>query len=107
MLTVTTLQKKGALIMPNIDIENYLEQDRWDFSNECNEWEETMANPNRIECSRIMSVMTELKIMKWQIYFSHLTIRTHWTIHVMTERRTIVRERIDRNCDVLPLLYFD
>jgi hypothetical protein len=25
--------------MPNIDIENYVEQDRWDYSNECNEWE--------------------------------------------------------------------
>ncbi len=25
--------------MPNIDIENYVEQDRWDYSNECNEWD--------------------------------------------------------------------
>jgi hypothetical protein len=25
--------------MPKIDIENYVEQDRWDYSNECNEWE--------------------------------------------------------------------
>ncbi len=33
------IAKKGALTMPNIDIENYLEQDRWDYSNECNEWE--------------------------------------------------------------------
>jgi hypothetical protein len=24
------IAKKGALIMPNIDIENYVEQDRWD-----------------------------------------------------------------------------
>jgi hypothetical protein len=24
--------------MPNIDIENYVEQDRWDYSNECNKW---------------------------------------------------------------------
>jgi hypothetical protein len=42
--------------MPNIDIENYVEQDRWDYSNECKEWEggmgesETMTNLNRIEC---------------------------------------------------------
>ncbi len=55
VLTVMTLQKKGALIMPNIDIENYVEQDRWDYSNECNEWEgggelETLTTPNRIEC---------------------------------------------------------
>jgi hypothetical protein len=33
------IAKKGALIMPKIDIENYVEQDRWDYSNECNEWE--------------------------------------------------------------------
>jgi hypothetical protein len=26
-------------VMPNIDIENYIEEDRWDYSNECNEWE--------------------------------------------------------------------
>jgi hypothetical protein len=49
------ITKKGALIMPNIDIENYVKQDRWDYSNECNEWEEggnqkKMTNPNRIEC---------------------------------------------------------
>jgi hypothetical protein len=39
VLTVMTLQKKGALIMPNIDIKNNIEQDRWDYSNEYNEWE--------------------------------------------------------------------
>ncbi len=33
------IAKKGALIMPNIDIEYYVEQDRWDYSNECNKWE--------------------------------------------------------------------
>jgi hypothetical protein len=31
--------KKGALIMPNIDIDNYIDQERWDYSNECNKWE--------------------------------------------------------------------
>jgi hypothetical protein len=25
--------------MPNIDIENYVEQNRWDYSNEYNKWE--------------------------------------------------------------------
>jgi hypothetical protein len=29
----------GALIMTNIDIENNIEQGRWDYSNEYNEWE--------------------------------------------------------------------
>jgi hypothetical protein len=30
------IYKKGAFKMPNIDIENYVEEDRWDYSNECN-----------------------------------------------------------------------
>ncbi len=40
--------------MPNIDIENYVEKDRWDYSNKFNKWEgedsETIPNPNRIKC---------------------------------------------------------
>jgi hypothetical protein len=31
--------KNGALIMPYIDIENSVEQDRWDYRNEYNKWE--------------------------------------------------------------------
>jgi hypothetical protein len=31
--------KKGEFKMPNIDIENYVEEDRWDDSNKFNEWE--------------------------------------------------------------------
>jgi hypothetical protein len=33
------IAKNGALIMPNIDIENNVEEDRWDYSNEYNKWE--------------------------------------------------------------------
>jgi hypothetical protein len=33
------IAKKGELIMPNIDFENYVEQDRWNYSNKYNEWE--------------------------------------------------------------------
>jgi hypothetical protein len=33
------IAKKGALIMPNVDIENNVEQERWDYTNEYNEWE--------------------------------------------------------------------
>ncbi len=34
------LSKKGEFKKPNIDIENYVEEDRWwDYSNECNKWE--------------------------------------------------------------------
>jgi hypothetical protein len=42
--------------MPNIDIEDNIEQDRWDYINKYNEWEggggesEPMTNPNRREC---------------------------------------------------------
>jgi hypothetical protein len=32
------ISKKGEK-KTNIDIENYVEEDRWDYSNECNEWE--------------------------------------------------------------------
>jgi hypothetical protein len=54
ILTVTTY-KKGEFKKPTIDIENYVVEDRWDYSNECNEWEgggssETITNSNRIEC---------------------------------------------------------
>jgi hypothetical protein len=38
VLTITTY-KKSEFKNPNIDIENYVEEDRWDYSNECNEWE--------------------------------------------------------------------
>jgi hypothetical protein len=45
-----------------------------------------------------MSVMAELEMMKWQIYFFHLTETTNWTIHVMTKRRKIVGEnKSDKN----------
>jgi hypothetical protein len=33
------IAKKGALIMPNIDIENNVEQDGWDYRNKYNKWE--------------------------------------------------------------------
>ena len=56
------ISKKGEFNKPSIDIDNYVEEDRWDYSNECNKWEggepETITNPNRIECQRTMSVMT-------------------------------------------------
>ncbi len=38
VLTVTTYQK-SEFEKPNIDIENYVEEERWDYSNECNKWE--------------------------------------------------------------------
>ncbi len=33
LLAVMTLQKKGELIMPNFDIEDNVEQERWDYTN--------------------------------------------------------------------------
>ncbi len=38
VLTVMTY-KKGESKKPNNDIENHIEEDRWDYRNECNEWE--------------------------------------------------------------------
>ncbi len=38
VLTVRTY-KKGKFKKPNIDIDNYVEEDRWDYSSECNKWE--------------------------------------------------------------------
>jgi hypothetical protein len=40
------IAQKGALIMPNIDIEDNIEQDRWDYSNEYNKWEGGEINNN-------------------------------------------------------------
>jgi hypothetical protein len=34
------IAKKDALIMPNIDIEDNVEQERWDYTNKYNKWEE-------------------------------------------------------------------
>jgi hypothetical protein len=33
------ISKKGEFKKPSIDIDHYVEEDRWDYSNECNEWE--------------------------------------------------------------------
>ncbi len=48
------ISKKGEFKKHNIDIDNDVEEDRWDYSNEWNKWEggdsETITNPNRIEC---------------------------------------------------------
>ena len=33
------IYKKGEFKKPSIDIDHYVEEDRWDYSNECNEWE--------------------------------------------------------------------
>jgi hypothetical protein len=38
VLTVRTY-KKGEFKMTNIDIENFIEEDMWDYSNECSKWE--------------------------------------------------------------------
>jgi hypothetical protein len=72
--------------MIDIHIGNYIEQDRWDYSNECNKWEggeiKNNDNPKQNKMLENYVVMTELEMMKWQIYFSHGTERTHRTIHV-------------------------
>ncbi len=53
VLTVTTY-KKGDFKKHNIDIDNDVEEDRWDYSKECNNGNggdsEKIMNLNRIEC---------------------------------------------------------
>ena len=53
VLTVRTY-KKGEFKKPSIDIDHYVEEDRWDYINECNDGKggesETITNSNRIEC---------------------------------------------------------
>ncbi len=33
------ISKTGKFKKPSIDIDHYVEEDRWDYSNECNKWE--------------------------------------------------------------------
>jgi hypothetical protein len=33
------ISKNGEFKQPSIDIDHYVEEDRWDYSNECSEWE--------------------------------------------------------------------
>ncbi len=46
--------KKDAVIMPNIDIEDNIEQERWDYTNDTTNGKgqnsAKMTNPNRIKC---------------------------------------------------------
>jgi hypothetical protein len=48
------IAKKGAVIMPNIDIEDNVEQERWDYTNKYNKWEggdsAKIMNLNRTGC---------------------------------------------------------
>ncbi len=64
------IAKKGALTMPKIDIEDNIEQDRWDYTNEYNEWERgEFSNNDKSKQNRMLeniSVMTELERMKCQ-----------------------------------------
>ncbi len=59
--------------MPNVDIENYIEQDRWDYSNEYNKWEGgKIRNNDKPKQNRMLeNLMTELEMMKWQIRAPH------------------------------------
>jgi hypothetical protein len=35
----------------------------------------------------------ELARTKWQIYFSNITERTNWMIHLMMKKRKVVKEQ--------------
>jgi hypothetical protein len=48
------ISKKGEFKKHNINIDNDVEEDRWDYSDECNKWEggglRNNCELNRIEC---------------------------------------------------------
>jgi hypothetical protein len=56
------IAKKGAEIIPNIDIEDNIEQERWNGKGEISA---KVKNTNRTECWQEIPVMTELERMKW------------------------------------------
>ncbi len=66
--------KKGEFIKPSIDIDHYVEEDRWDYSNECNKWEGGgIRNNYKPKQNRMLENFVcndTIKNMKWQIYFS-------------------------------------
>jgi hypothetical protein len=84
--------------MPSVDIEDNVEQKRWDYTNKYNKWEgggfrvDEEHNQNRMLAKE--SCIDKIRNMKWQIYFSHLTERANWTIHLMMQKRKVVKERI-------------
>ncbi len=93
------VNKKGEFKKHNIDIDNDVEEDRWDYSNECNKWEgrglrnnyepeqnrmlENYVCNNRVRNDEVANILLSLNRKK-----------THWTIHVITKRITMVRERM-------------
>jgi hypothetical protein len=74
--------------MPNIDSENNVEQDRWDYSNEYNEWEGGgIRNNNKPEQNRMLeNNVCNDRIRNDEVANILLSFnrRTNWTIHVMT-----------------------
>jgi hypothetical protein len=84
--------------MPNIDIENNVEQDRWDYSNEYNEWEGggIRNNDKPKQNGMLENYVCNDRIRNDEVANILLSFnrKNNWTIHVMKKRRKIVRERI-------------
>jgi hypothetical protein len=90
------ISKKGEFKMPNIDIENYVEEDRWDYSNECNEWEGGgLRNNYKPKQNRMLdNYVCNDRIRNDEVANILLSLnrKNTLTIHVMTKRITMVRE---------------
>jgi hypothetical protein len=97
VLTVMTC-KKGEFKKHNIDIDNDLEEDRWDYSNECNKWEEGgLRNNYKPKQNRMLeNYVCSDKIENDEVANILLSLnrKNTWTTHVMTKRITMVRERM-------------
>jgi hypothetical protein len=92
------IAKQGEIIMSNIDIENYKEQDRWDYSNKYNKWHGGgVRNNDEPKHKRILeNNVCNDRIRNDEVANILLSFNriTNWKIHVMMKRRKIVRERI-------------
>jgi hypothetical protein len=95
VLTVRTY-KKGEFKKPSIDIDHYIEEDRWEYSNECNKWEGGgIRNNYKPEQNRMLeNYVCNDTIRNNEVANIILSLKrkTNWTIHVMTKRIRMERE---------------
>ncbi len=92
------ITKKGELHKHNIDIDNDIKEDRWEYSNECNEWEgRGLRNNYKPKQNRMLenyACSDRNRNDEVANILLSLNRKIHWTIHVMTKRITMVRERM-------------
>jgi hypothetical protein len=89
------IAKKSADIMPNVDIEKNIEQGRWDYTNEYNEWEGgDFSIDEEYDQDRMLAKEACVDGFRKDKVANILLERTNWTIHLMMKKRKVVKERI-------------